>query len=51
MEANGALIAARLAQPSRSRPREALSRKELADQVNGYICDHYRQRTPVDEWS
>ncbi len=49
MEANDALIAARLAQPSRSRPRQPLSRKELAELINRYIWEHYRQRTPVDE--
>jgi hypothetical protein len=49
MAANEALIAARVAQPSRSRPRHPLSRNELADLVNRYVWDHYRQQTPVDE--
>ena len=49
MAANEALIAARVAQPSRSRPRHPLSRKELADLVNRYVWDHYRQQTPIDE--
>jgi hypothetical protein len=49
MEANTALIAARSAQPSRSRPSRPLSRKELAELVNRHIWDHHRQRTPVDE--
>ena len=44
-----ALIAARVAQPSRSRPRHPLSRKKLADLVNRYVWDHYRQQTPIDE--
>jgi len=49
MEANIALVAARMAQPSRSRPSQPLSRKELAELVNRHIWDHHRQQTPVDE--
>jgi hypothetical protein len=49
MEGNEALVAARLAQPSRSRPRQPLSRHELAQLINQYIWDNYRQETPVDE--
>ena len=49
MEANEDLIAARVAQPSRSRPRQPLSRKELAELINRYVWDHHRQQTPVDE--
>lgn len=48
MEANTALVAARMAQPSRSRPSQPLSRKELAELVNRHIWDHHRQQTPVD---
>jgi hypothetical protein len=46
---NELLVEARLSQPSRSRPRQALSRKELAALVNQYIWDTYRQRTGLDE--
>jgi hypothetical protein len=38
-----------MAQPSRSRPSEPLSRKERAELVNRHVWDHRRQQTPVDE--
>jgi hypothetical protein len=46
---NEALLRARLAQRSRARPLRPMSRRELAELVNQYIWDNYRQRTGLDE--
>jgi hypothetical protein len=46
---NEALRQVRLAQRSRSRPSQPLSRRELAELVNRYVWDNFRQRTGLDE--
>lgn len=49
MAVNEALVSARLAQPSRSRPHQPLSRRELADLVGQYVWDTHRQQIALDE--
>src|SRR5215510_15764413 len=39
----------RLAQRSRARPSQPMSRRELAELVNRYVWDTFRQRTGLDE--
>jgi len=46
---NEALRQVRLAQRSRARPSQPMSRRELADLVNRYVWDNFRQRTGLDE--
>ena len=49
MAVNERLAQARLRRPSRSRPLQAMSRKELAELINQYVWDNYREQTGLDE--
>jgi hypothetical protein len=46
---NDTLRQIRLSQPSRVRPSQPMSRRELAELVNQYVSDNFQQRTGLDE--
>ena len=49
MSSNDTLRQIRVSQPSRIRPSQPMSRRELADLVNQYVWDNFQQRTGLDE--
>ena len=49
MSSNDTLRQIRLSQPSRARPSQPMSRRELAELVNHYVWDNFQQRTGLDE--
>ena len=49
MSSNDTLRQIRVSQPSRIRPSQPMSRRELAHLVNQYVWDIFQQRTGLDE--
>jgi cytochrome c551/c552 len=49
VSSNDTLRQTRLSQPSRVRPSQPMSRRELAELVNQYVWDNFQQRTGLDE--
>jgi tetratricopeptide (TPR) repeat protein len=49
VSSNDTLRQIRLSQPSRVRPSQPMSRRELAELVNQYVWDNFQQRTGLDE--